>query len=260
VFDLEKITAADLVAHVDFHPSIGSTSDRALELAAQGEVALPLLVLAEQQTAGRGRSSNQWLTTDGALTFSLVLEVPREQLPLSKWPQVALVAGVAVADALSRFVSPTVVRLKWPNDVYLTERKAGGILSESVSGWRNRIVVGIGVNVNNRFEATPGSDLSITATSLVEQDQVELDLTSVLLAILDEFDRRWQELLAYGFATAAASYRERCLLTGKNVRIQQSPVEIVEGVCLGIDHYGGLILRTFAGEKSFISGTVLDWS
>ncbi len=260
MFNLEKITAADLVAHIDFHHSIGSTSDRALELAAQDEVELPLLVLAEQQTAGRGRSSNQWLTSDGALTFSLVLQAPREQLPPNNWPQVALVAGVAVADALARFVPQDSVRLKWPNDVYLAERKAGGILSESVPGWRDRLAIGIGVNVNNRFTASPRSDLSITATSLIEHDQVARDLTSVLLAILDEFDRRWEELLVKGFSPAAYSYRQRCLLTGKTVRIEQSPAEVTEGVCLGIDHYGGLILRTATGVKTLIFGAVLDWS
>jgi len=114
--------------------------------------------------------------------------------------------------------------------------------------------------VNNRFTASPRSDLSITATSLIEYDQVPRDLTSVVLAILDEFDRRWHELLVKGFSPAAYSYRQRCLLTGKTVRIQQSPAEITEGVCQGIDHYGGLILRTPAGARSYIFGTVLDWS
>jgi len=267
-FDLSRIADSALVEHIDFHESLGSTSDRALEIGAVGDAKLPLLVLTEQQTAGRGRATNRWLTTSGALTFSLVLEAPADRLPPSRWPQVALVAGVAVAEALSRFVSSNAIQLKWPNDIYLNERKAGGILSESVPGWRDRLVVGIGVNVNNRIgdlalrpqaSSLRPTALSGIALSLLEFDGVERDLTNVLIAILDEFDRRWAELLASGFEAAAVAYRERCLLTGKTVTIQQREGESISGLCRGIDHYGGLLIRTPRGEKSVISGTVVSW-
>lgn len=267
-FDLSRIADSGLVAQIDFHESLGSTSDRALEIGARGEVKLPLLVLTKQQTAGRGRATNRWLTSTGALTFSLVLEAPSDHLPPSRWPQVALVAGVAVADALALFVPANAIRLKWPNDIYLGQRKAGGILSESVPGWRDRIVVGIGVNVNNRVGdlplQPPATSLrptawSAIALSLLEFDGIERDLTNVLIAVLDEFDRRFAELLENGFAAAATAYRERCLLTGKTVMIQQREGESISGVCRGIDHYGGLQIQTPTGEKSIISGTVVGW-
>lgn len=272
-FAVSRIADSGLVAQIDYHESLGSTSDRALEIGATGEAELPLLVLTEQQTAGRGRSTNRWLTTDGALTFSLVLEAPTDRLPPSRWPQVALVAGVAVADALSRFVSSDAVRLKWPNDIYLRdvrcgERKAGGILSESVPGWRDRLVIGIGINVNNRIAAPDlkpqasnlkPADLSGIALSLAEFDGAERDLTDVLIAVLDEFDRRWAQLIDRGFDNIAAAYRERCLLTGKTVTIQQREGETLSGVCRGINHYGALLLQTPGGEKSVISGTIVGW-
>jgi BirA family biotin operon repressor/biotin-[acetyl-CoA-carboxylase] ligase len=259
-FELSRIADTGLVAQIDFHESLGSTSDRALEVGAIGEANLPLLVLTEQQTAGRGRATNRWLTTTGALTFSLVLEALADRLPPSRWPQVALVAGVAVSDALARFVSSNAIQLKWPNDIYLNERKAGGILSESVPGWRDRLVVGIGTNVNNRIQGeTDREQLSRMATSLIEFDGVERDLTNVLIAILDEFDRRWAELLESGFGPAAEVYRERCLLTGKTVTVQLREGESISGLCRGIDHYGGLLIRTAFGEKSMISGTVVGW-
>src|SRR5688572_17807249 len=100
LFDLARIAAAQLVTRIDYHESIGSTSDRALALAAEGETELPLLVLADEQTAGRGRGANRWWTSPGALTFSLVFEAPPDRLPPQRWPQVALAAGVAVCESL----------------------------------------------------------------------------------------------------------------------------------------------------------------
>jgi BirA family biotin operon repressor/biotin-[acetyl-CoA-carboxylase] ligase len=227
-----------------------------MEIGASGDLKLPLLVLTERQTAGRGRGANRWLTSEGALTFSLVLEAVAERLPLRNRPQVALMAGVAVAEALSNYVPPHLVQLKWPNDVFVDGSKIGGILSESIPGWTERFVIGIGINVNNRIR---GSELSVTASSLVDHDGVERDLTSVLVTVLDEFDRRWNELLERGFASAANAYRERCFLTGKTVAVAQHDGSHLVGLCRGIDEFGGLILRTTNKEKSLISGSVVNW-
>jgi BirA family biotin operon repressor/biotin-[acetyl-CoA-carboxylase] ligase len=256
VFDLSRIQDSGLVRQIDFHESLGSTNDRALAIGASGDLALPALVLAERQTAGRGRGANQWLTADGALTFSLVLEASTERLPLRNRSQVALVAGVAVAEALSSFVPRELIQLKWPNDIYLNRRKLGGILCESIPGWSDRFVVGIGININNRIGH---AEISATATSLIDCNGVERDLTNALVAVLDEIDRRWNELLECGFGPAASAYRERCLLTEKVVTVAQHDGSRVAGLCRGIDDYGGLILRTESGEKSLISGSVMKW-
>ncbi|HMC10641.1 MAG TPA: biotin--[acetyl-CoA-carboxylase] ligase [Pirellulaceae bacterium] len=277
MFDLARIAASGLVAEIDFHESLGSTSDRALALGAQGEVELPLLVLATRQTAGRGRGSNRWWSADGALTFSLVLKAPPDRLPAQRWPQVALVAGIAVCEALEAFALRADLAVKWPNDVYLSGSKICGILSESVPGWRDRLVVGIGINVNNRGQESgvrsqePGarSDcggplanhpaLPFSAASLIEQDGVPRDLTEVLLSVLDEFDRRWQELLDGQFEAAANVYRERCFLTNKTVTIEQPGGQRVVGVCRGIDDSGGLRVQTERGEETVVSGAVVGW-
>jgi BirA family biotin operon repressor/biotin-[acetyl-CoA-carboxylase] ligase len=268
VFDLKRIAESGLVEQVDFHEELGSTNDRALEIGASGDVRLPLLVLTKRQTAGRGRGSNRWVTSEGALTFSLLVEVTGEQLPLQHRPQIALVAGVAVSDALSQFVPRELIQLKWPNDVYLGGRKAGGILSESVPGWPDRFVVGVGINVNNRVQeseagrrehqAEPG--VAATATSIVEASGSERDLTSVLLSVLDEFERRWSELVACGFAPAATVYRERCFLSGKTIEVEQRDGSRVSGLSRGIDEYGRLLIWTPSGLKSLISGSVVGWN
>jgi BirA family transcriptional regulator, biotin operon repressor / biotin---[acetyl-CoA-carboxylase] ligase len=253
MFDLDRISASGLVARIDYHESIGSTSDRAMSLAAEGVAELPLLVLAVRQTAGRGRGPNRWWMSDGGLAFSLLLEAPPDKLPPTRWPQISLMAGLAVCEALHELLPRTDLRVKWPNDVYLAGRKICGILSESAPGCRDRLVVGIGVNVNN---ANRDHHLAATATSLIEHDGLSRDLTSVLLGVLDQFDRRWSELLDDRFAEAVVAYRRRCFLTSKAVTIAQPDGRAVTGVCLGIDDSGALQLRTVSGLQKLISGTV----
>jgi BirA family biotin operon repressor/biotin-[acetyl-CoA-carboxylase] ligase len=230
---------------------------------------LPLLVLTERQTAGRGRGANRWWASEGALTFSLVLAAPAERLPISRWPQVALVAGLAVCEALQSLAPSADLRVKWPNDVYLNGRKVCGILSESVPGWRDRLVVGIGVNVNNRDqgsafgvqEGVRGQEAGAKnqAIALIEHDGLVRDMTTVLLAVLDQFDYRWRGLLDEGFAALAEAYRDRCFLTGKTLTIDQPGGGQVVGACRGIDDGGLLRLHTEAGEQRIASGTVLRW-
>jgi len=258
MFDLPRLAAAKLVAQIDYHDELGSTSDRALELAAAGAAQLPLLVLANLQTAGRGRGANRWFAAEGALTFSLVLAAPPEVFPPHRWPQVALVAGLAVCEALQSLAPAAELQVKWPNDVYVAGRKICGILSESVPGWRDRIVVGIGVNVNNRVQEAE-ADLVRIATSLVQQDGLPRDMTAVLLAVLDHLDRRWNELLDRGFAPLASIYRQRCFLTSKTVTIQQPGGEKVVGLCRGIDDEGVLRLHGMGGEQRVRSGAVMAW-
>jgi BirA family biotin operon repressor/biotin-[acetyl-CoA-carboxylase] ligase len=170
---------------------------------------------------------------------------------MSDWPRVALIAGLAICDALEQIVPRADLRVKWPNDVYLADRKISGILSESIPGCRDRMVIGIGLNVNNRM-VDP-------AISLIDHDQRPRDLTEVLLAVLDEFDRRWRELLDSGFDLAASAYRQRCFLTGKRVRIEQPGNQVVNGMCRGIDEFGRLRMATESGEQLVASGTVAKW-
>jgi BirA family biotin operon repressor/biotin-[acetyl-CoA-carboxylase] ligase len=263
MFDLARLAATGLVAHIDYHESIGSTSDRALALAAEAHLPLPILVLAEEQTAGRGRGANRWLTTAGALTFSLVLDAPPDRLPPERWPQVALVAGLATCEALLGTASTADLRLKWPNDVLLGGRKLAGILSESVPGWRDRLVIGIGVNVNNNVDLAIADQgpkpLPRPPISLIEHDRIERDLTTVLTSILDHFDRRWHELLADGHDALLAAYRQRCSLTGRTVTIEQPGGRRHVGICHGLDPLGRLVLQTEHGRTPISSGTVVAW-
>jgi BirA family transcriptional regulator, biotin operon repressor / biotin---[acetyl-CoA-carboxylase] ligase len=272
MLDLDRLEASGVVRMIDYQPSLGSTSDRAIELAAQGDVNLPLLVVTDEQTAGRGRGTNRWLSSQGALTFSLALEAPPELLPQARWPEVALIAGLAVCRALKEAAPRADFRVKWPNDVYLNGQKVCGILSESVPGWRDRLVVGIGVNVNNRVasgrrrgsycqeQEPPGNDaLPKSAVSLIDHDGMPRDLTEVLISILDHFDQVWHRLIGEGPAELLAEYRSHCFLTGKTVTVAESSARQTIGLCLGIDDSGRLRLQTQTGPKTIASGTILTW-
>jgi BirA family biotin operon repressor/biotin-[acetyl-CoA-carboxylase] ligase len=98
--DADQIRAATFVRHVELHDSLGSTNDRAAELAREPNIQLPALIVARHQTAGRGRGRNTWWSADGALTFSVLLEPAALGIRTANWPQLSLATAVAVCDAL----------------------------------------------------------------------------------------------------------------------------------------------------------------
>ncbi|MDX1946259.1 MAG: biotin--[acetyl-CoA-carboxylase] ligase [Pirellulaceae bacterium] len=256
MFDLSRI-ARHFPGHLDHHESLGSTSDRALELAATGDVPLPLLVLAERQTGGRGRGLNRWWAAEGALTFTLVVDSSAAALSLALWPRAALVAGLAICEALAELAPAAEWRVKWPNDVFASGGKICGILCESVPGWKDRLAIGIGINVNNSLAAAP-DDIRHAARSLVDLDGAPRDLTGVLLAVLDRLEARWADLAAGRFGELAAAYRRLCLLTGRMLTVE-SAGETLVGRCLGIDDAGALVIATESGPRGLVAGTIRSW-
>ena len=118
--DIDRILRETFVARAEYFPTIGSTNDRALECAAQDDGQLPLLVVADQQTAGRGRGVNRWWTGPGALAFTLLLDGPTVGADRSRSPLVALAAAVAIADAVAPLSAGTANRHP------LAERRDGG--------------------------------------------------------------------------------------------------------------------------------------
>jgi BirA family biotin operon repressor/biotin-[acetyl-CoA-carboxylase] ligase len=251
--DLERIRSSGLVREVEFHTEIGSTNDRAAELARQPSLDCPFLVLAARQTAGRGRGSNRWWSAPGGLTFSLVLEARQSGLPVERWPQIALAAGAAVCEAIEQAIPNAAVGLKWPNDVYLSGKKASGILVEAPSTGTGRLLVGIGVNVNNSFVNAP-AELQPLATSMTDVARRPFDSTAVLLAILARFDVCLSNLVG-NQRELFERWRTRCLLSGKRVRLS-SGSRRVTGVCRGIDETGRLVLVTPEGTERHLSGTI----
>jgi len=215
-----------------------STSDALREAAARGEAA-GLVVFAEAQTAGRGRRDNRWVTPKGMdLMFSLLLRPPA---PLMLWPRLTTLAALAVCRAVEDEL-PLAPQIKWPNDIYLRERKAGGLLAETVTTPQGMaLVLGIGLNVNVREFPL---ELAAGATSL------QAELRSVVVPELDRVRLAWlllRELavqfgrLEMDYSAAVAEVRARSWLLGKQIRATVEGRELY-GRAMDLDAEGHLML------------------
>ncbi|MCK4546784.1 MAG: biotin--[acetyl-CoA-carboxylase] ligase [Candidatus Eisenbacteria sp.] len=214
---------------------VGSTNDLARRLARQRS-GRSLLVLAEAQTAGRGRRNRRWFSPPGVgLWFSLVLWPklhPAEISPLG------LLASVAVASALCEDLELE-AKVKWPNDVWVGGRKVCGILSEleEVRG-RQCAILGIGINVNQQ-EADFPEDLRGAAASLRMLVGSIVERDSILRTVLHGLAARYACFDESGFAPFREEWEALSLMTGRVVRVE-SGANSVEGVALGLTEAGAL--------------------
>jgi len=226
---------------------IASTSDLAKELAEQG-APHGEVVVAERQTAGRGRRGRPWESPPRKnLYLSAVL---RPELPPRRAPELTLVAAIAVCEACRQ--ARVDAGIKWPNDVLAGERKLAGILTELAAEpdavhW---VVLGIGVNLNTEPEDFP-PELRATATSLrIERGQPvpRALFTAALLTQLEQWlDRHAEE----GFGAIRDAWRERSATLGREVRVEVDGGE-VDGVAEDLDDSGALVVRA-GGRRIHVS-------
>jgi BirA family transcriptional regulator, biotin operon repressor / biotin---[acetyl-CoA-carboxylase] ligase len=249
---VERLLADTFLAGVDFHEVLASTNDRALELAADPDTPVPHLVLADQQTRGRGRGLNTWWSTPGSLTCSLLLELDAGRLPMSRWPEVSLTAGSSICSALRALVPGEPLGLKWPNDVYLREAKLSGVLVEVPPRTAGRLVIGMGVNVANSLADAPG-DVQQRAIALCDVGS-PTSRQQVLTAVLLHLERQLQMLIDDPEA-ARRCWREFDLLMGRSVTLADGTGEF-SGTAVGIDDDGALLVRTEAGTRRCYGGVV----
>jgi BirA family biotin operon repressor/biotin-[acetyl-CoA-carboxylase] ligase len=198
------------------------------------------LAVAGFQSAGRGRLGRTWEAPPGAAILSSILLRPPPEKPL---PQLALVAGVAVADALERLTG-LAVQIKWPNDVMLRRQKVSGILAEAHDGV---VVLGIGVNLNQTPEQLPERAGSLrTATGL------EWDRDEVLDAVLDALGQRYDEWREGGLDAIYDALAPRDFLRGRPVSVNGT-----SGIAELIERDGRLRIAVGHGESvSVESGEV----
>lgn len=216
-----------------------STNDEARLLGQKGTPG-GLVLLALEQTAGRGRRGAAWFAPTGeSLAFSILIK-PEE--PKALWPRLALASGLAVAEAVESF--GLAAGIKWPNDVWIRGRKVAGILVEAGNDFA---VVGIGINVSST--AFP-PEISEIATSLaIESEQAPLR-HEVLQAIIGRFAIRHRQI-GREFDDLLAAVRERCVLTGHQVSLTSSS-GLMHGTVEGIAPDGALTLRTDKGLQNLI--------
>ncbi|MFE0456102.1 biotin--[acetyl-CoA-carboxylase] ligase [Streptomyces sp. NPDC058914] len=227
----------------------GSTNSDLVALAAAGKADEGTVLVAEEQTSGRGRLDRQWTAPARSGLFFSVLLRPA-QVPVERWGWLPLLTGVAVATGLSRAAGVDTA-LKWPNDLLVTvggeERKAGGILAERAGA--DGVVLGVGVNVTLRAEELPVPQ----AGSLALAGAVSTDRDPLLRAVLRslaEWYGRWRD--AGGDPTVSGlqeTYAAGCATLGRVVRAELPGDRSVVGEAVAVDGDGRLVIASETGVQ-----------
>ncbi|MEI8039532.1 MAG: biotin--[acetyl-CoA-carboxylase] ligase [Verrucomicrobiota bacterium] len=225
--------------HLRILESAGSTNDEVRALAQAGAPD-GLVLLALHQTTGRGRRGAPWFSQPAtSLAFSILVRPPQ---PKPLWPRLALAAGLAVAEAVE--ASGATAGIKWPNDVWIRQRKVAGILVEAGADFA---IVGIGLNVNTREFPAEVADI---ATSLRLETQQDHPRPDVLAAIIRRFALRRTQIGA-NFEDLLDAVRQRCVLTGHQIALTTAHGP-KQGLMEGIAPGGELLLRTATGLERLI--------
>lgn len=222
-------------------PELDSTNSELMRRARAGQCD-PVVLVAERQTAGRGRLGRSWQSEPGAsLTMSIgVVLAPQD------WWGLSLAVGVALAQALH-----PQVRLKWPNDLWVGDAKLGGILIETAgvaADPRARYaIVGIGLNVQPRL-----SDGLSTPAACLHDLRPGMDAGAAMLAVVPPVLRTLRQFEAEGFAPFRAAFASRDALSGRPVRLSDGTT----GTAQGVDGQGALLVHTAAGPVAVTSSEV----
>lgn len=234
------------------HETLDSTNDHARRISASLAPGETVLITAEAQTAGRGRGANRWWTGSGALAFSLLFDPARRGVEKSLFPLISLAAALAIVETAQKFMPQPSIGLRWPNDVYVGQRKLAGILVEALADGRH--ILGVGVNVNNSLAEAP-QELQGIVTTLRDMSGAEVDRERFLRKLLGNLDEELK-LLATSPTVLGRRAHENCLQRGNQLTLEIGGRR-ESGVCQGIAEDGALELRTPEGPKRYYSGVVV---
>jgi len=251
LLDGNRLSASSTFARLVYSDTMPSTQDHALELARAQAGPLPILVVAEEQTAGRGRGANSWWTARGSLAFSLLFDPAAWGLAPQPVPERSLAVGVAIVDALGPRLHNRALGLHWPNDVFVEGRKISGVLVDVLPDGQH--VIGVGINVNNSFQGAP-AEVHARATSLAELSGRSFDRTEVLLDVLTSIQQSLIESARFP-AEFGARFDELCLQRGRELTLDVGQ-QRARGICAGIAADGALLLDTARGRERFYSGVL----
>ncbi|WP_205519232.1 biotin--[acetyl-CoA-carboxylase] ligase [Streptomyces olivoreticuli] len=236
-------TSLDVVART------GSTNSDLVAAAASGAAKEGAVLVAEEQSAGRGRLDRTWSAPPRSGLFFSVLLTPGPGVPAGLWGWLPLLAGVATATALSRAAGVDTA-LKWPNDLLVTvdgaERKAGGILAERAG---DSVVVGIGLNVSLRADELPvptAGSLALAGAHSVDRDP----LLRAVLRSLEEWYGEWRRAGGDpGACRLQEAYAAGCATLGRTVRAELPGGRELVGEAVAVDGDGRLVLATGGGVR-----------
>lgn len=231
-----------------YHESVESTQKIAHKLAYENAEE-GTVVIAEEQTAGRGRMDRKWHSPKySGVWMSVIL---RPKLPIPKAPQLTLIAAVGVVQAIEE-VTGLIPEIKWPNDILIKGRKITGILTElqAESDRINSIIIGIGINVNTKREDFP-AEIGLIASSLAMELGGMVDREKLIRSILEKLERLYTLYLDKGFFPIKLMWESYAVSIGKNITARTLTGEI-RGKAIGITDDGVLQIKDSAGTVHLI--------
>lgn len=250
--ELESIHATEWAGcEIYYFDSIDSTNTKAKELAEEGHPS-GTLVVADRQTAGKGRRGRSWESPTGIGIFMTLMLKP--EINPNNASMLTLVAAMATTRAIRR-VTGVPAMIKWPNDIVMNGKKVCGILTEMSAqfDYINHIVIGIGINVHN--EDFP-EEIAQTASSLYLESGQHIHRASLIEAFLEEFEDVYAEYLkTEDMEGLQKEYDAMLVNRGRQVRVLD-PKEPFEGKAMGITKKGELIVDTWESRKLVSSGEV----
>lgn len=246
----KSINTKYLVKKVIFMPTVDSTNEECKRLASEGEKE-GTLVVADEQTGGKGRRGRLWKSEKGSGIWMSIILRPE----ISPWnvSSITLVAGLAVSKAVKE-VSGLDAGIKWPNDIYVNGKKLCGILTEMSAQIQqvDFVVVGIGINVNTQYFP---SELENIACSLYTEANVKFERNKIIASVWENFEKLYDVFKEKGFEALKKEYEENCINIGKRVRVIAK--DGYEAETVGINENGELLVKTDEGEiKTVFSGEV----
>jgi BirA family biotin operon repressor/biotin-[acetyl-CoA-carboxylase] ligase len=238
---LEGLSTEFVGRRILYYPAIPSTMNEA-KRAARGGAAEGTIVIADQQTGGRGRLGRGWLSPPGNIALSLIIRPGLEQLP-----RLNMVASLATVHCIEK-VTGLKAEIKWPNDILIGGKKVCGILIESAlrKGSVDWAIIGIGINIDLDASSLPG----LTATSLCYELGHEVSRLELLRCLLGELERFY--LAVRRGEPIHEQWQQRLVTLGKTVRLKSAGV-VEEGYAEAVDEDGYLLLRRPDGALTRIA-------
>jgi len=235
---------------VYFLESIESTNDKAIEIAKKREDSEGIVVVADSQTKGKGRLGREWISPPGVnLYFSVIL---KPDMPPSEAPLITLAAAVATASVL-RTWKGIPAEIKWPNDIMIKGKKAGGILTEmkTFGDAIDIVVVGVGLNVNMPLDDLPEDIRSVTTTLKIEKGAPS-DRAGLLSGMLAGLDNAYKNLLNGNKKAIINGWRSLSCTLGNRIMVRDHD-RTITGVAENIGQNGELIVKLESGETEIIN-------
>ncbi len=234
--------------YIQYFDSLDSSNREAMRQAEAGAKE-GSVIIAEQQSAGRGRLGRTWHTVGDSLALSMILRPP---LSPEQVPQLSLLTAVALQGALSQYCDD--IRIKWPNDLLIHGAKVSGILTEmrAEPGLVHAVIVGIGINIKAPKQGWP-KDIAQTVTALQSHHENTISRLQCATSVLKNMDYWYHIYLEQGFAPIRDAWWQAHAASGQKVRVHDGK-SYIEGIAKALDEDGALLLTTQHGTQRIIAG------